>query len=68
MSKKPVYCQVCARQIIPNSTEDTERTIGRNYGNGECLLMVGGMVCPKCSPEEIAWGKLMEGEQHEDYV
>lgn len=61
MKRRVVRCQACGRQIIPNSTEDTDRTIGSAYGNGECLLMVGGVVCPKCAPEEIVWGKMMEG-------
>lgn len=61
MKRRPVYCQVCGRQIISNSNEDTDRTIGKNYGNGECLLLVRGIVCPKCTPEEIVWGKMMEG-------
>lgn len=63
MVHRPVYCQICGRQIISNSTEDTDRTIGKDYGNGECLLLVRWVVCPKCTPSEIAWGKLIEGEE-----
>ena len=60
MNKQAVYCEVCGRQIIRDSSEDTERTIGKNYGNGSCLVLVKGIVCPKCTPEEIEFGEIME--------
>jgi len=61
MRRKIVYCAVCGRQIISNSTEDTSRTIGADYGNGECLMLVKGVACPKCTPNEIEWDKMVEG-------
>ena len=61
MANKKVYCQICGRQIISKSTEDNERTIGADYGIGRCLRLVNGFVCPKCTPDEIEWGKLVEG-------
>lgn len=64
MSKGIVYCQICGRQIISNSTEDTERTIGADYGGGGCLRLVKGFACPKCTPSEIEWGKMMEGVEY----
>lgn len=65
MKHRIIRCAICNRQIIPKSTENTERTIGSRYGDGYCLRLVNGVVCPKCTPEEIEWGKMMEGV--EDY-
>lgn len=58
--RRIVRCAICGRQIISNSAENTDRTVGAKCGNGECLLLVNGVVCPICTPDEIAWGKMME--------
>ncbi len=65
MANNKIYCQICGRQIISKSTEDSQYAIGADYGNGCCLRLVNGFACPKCTPDEIEWGKLVEGV--EDY-
>lgn len=61
MNHRIIRCEVCGRQIISGSTEDTDRTIGKDYGNGECLMLFKGVACPQCTPEELEWNKMMEG-------
>ena len=62
MANNTIHCQVCGRQIVSKSTEDTTYTIGADYGDRRCLRLFYGFVCPKCTPSEIEFGRLMERE------
>lgn len=65
MNEKIVRCQICCRQIIRNSDENTDRTIGQNYGNGQCLMLIGGIACPECTKYELEHSELTEGIDYE---
>lgn len=55
-----VKCAICGRQIVSNSNESSKYLIGHDYGDGKCLMLVNGVVCPECTPSEIEFGELME--------
>ena len=65
MRKDIVRCQICGRQIIRDSNENTSRTIGKNYGNGQCLMLIKGVACPECTVEELKWSEMTEGVGYE---
>lgn len=65
MNTKAIRCEICGRQIISNSDENTDYTIGHNYGNGQCLMLVKGVACPECTVYELKWSEMTEGVGYE---